>query len=175
MTVVERSDLIGGEYQIKSHQVSDDFLDVYVVTDGNGTQFEAQVFAPISRIPREREGLYQARRRRMKRIHRSSNFEAEFEHNGQIVLVSRVQRNHKEWLDLQSRAVAQPQYENLPFSMDRPILRNIGTDGDISESSTPHTYGQVAASYAEVASRGECLDSRDPPDTKRRLRLSLGS
>ncbi|KAF4931516.1 hypothetical protein CGCVW01_v000460 [Colletotrichum viniferum] len=174
MTLVERSDLIGGEYQIKSHQVSDDFLDVYVVTNRNGTQFEAQVFTPISKIPREKEGLYQARRRRMKRIHRSSNFAAEFEHNGQIVLLSRVQRNHKEWLDLQSQAGTQPRYENLPFSTDRPILENIGTHGIVFESSVPHAYGQMTASYAEVTSRSECLDSKDPPG-QRRLRLSLGS
>ncbi|KAK1840498.1 hypothetical protein CCHR01_16875 [Colletotrichum chrysophilum] len=65
-------------------------------------------------MPREREGLRNARRRRMKRIARSSNFAGEFEHGGRRFFVSDVRRNDKEWADLQAQTVGRIRDENMP-------------------------------------------------------------
>lgn len=91
------------EYRIKSLQIRDDYLDVYLVTraDNQDEHYEAQAFARD--VPRENEGLCQARRRRMKRIFRSKNFESEIEHGGRRFLISRVQRNEREWRDLREQ------------------------------------------------------------------------
>ncbi|KAF4898385.1 hypothetical protein CGCF415_v010829 [Colletotrichum fructicola] len=174
MTLMARPDIIGGEYQIKSHQLSDDFLDVYIVTDANGAQYEAQVFFPISEIPREREGLCQARRRRMKRIYRSSNFETEFEHNGRTVLVSRVQRNNKEWMDLQSQVGGQPRYENMPLATDYPPLENAEPRSDNFQSSSPYSLGQTVPSYAKMATKMDFVGPEVAPAGRRRVCLGLG-
>lgn len=91
------------EYLIQSLQIRDDYLDVYLVTraDNQDEHYEAQAFARD--LPRENEGLCQARRRRMKRIFRSKNFEREIEHGGRRFLISRVQRNEREWRDLREQ------------------------------------------------------------------------
>lgn len=91
------------EYHIQSLQIRDDYLDVYLVTraDNQDEHYEAQAFARD--VPRENEGLCQARRRRMKRIFRSKNFESEIEHGGRRFLISRVQRNDREWRDLRDQ------------------------------------------------------------------------
>jgi hypothetical protein len=91
------------EYRIQSLQIRDDYLDVYLVTraDNADERYEAQAFAQD--LPRENEGLCQARRRRMKRIFRSKNFESEIEHGGKRFLISRVQRNEREWRDLREQ------------------------------------------------------------------------
>lgn len=85
--------VIGNKYRVQSRKIADDCLDVYIVTDIDGKYFEAQAFSPIAEMPRGREGLRNARRRRMKRIARSSNFAGEFEHGGRRFLVSYVRRN----------------------------------------------------------------------------------
>ncbi|CAM1506105.1 Fc.00g057460.m01.CDS01 [Cosmosporella sp. VM-42] len=101
------------EYRIQSLQIRDDYLDVYLVTRADRPNnsniktssepyyYEAQAFA--CDLPRENEGLCQARRRRMKRIFRSKNFEQEIAHGGRRFLISRVQRNGKEWRDLREQ------------------------------------------------------------------------
>ncbi|KAF7559337.1 hypothetical protein G7046_g4816 [Stylonectria norvegica] len=89
------------DYHVQSLEVRDTDLEVYVVTDARGDRYEAQAFA--CELPRQHEGLYQARRRRIKRIFRSKNFEQEIEQAGRRFLISRVQRNVKEWRDLQNQ------------------------------------------------------------------------
>lgn len=95
------------EYHIQSLQIRDAYLDVYLVKRGDSADagHEAQAFA--TDLPRENEGLCQARRRRMKRIFRSKNFEQEIEVDGRRVLISRVQRNGKEWRDLREQVGGQ--------------------------------------------------------------------
>ncbi|KAK2023765.1 hypothetical protein LX32DRAFT_656712 [Colletotrichum zoysiae] len=97
-----------GDYEIQSHKLSDDYLDVYIVANTSGAFFEAQAFAPVAEMPRDREGLRRARRRRMRRICGSPNFADEFEHGGRRVLVSTVQRSGKEWAYLQGLCRGRP-------------------------------------------------------------------
>ncbi|KAK2732296.1 hypothetical protein CKAH01_02242 [Colletotrichum kahawae] len=106
--------LIREKYRIQSLRVADECLDVYVVTDRDGRYFGAQAFPTVAEMPREREGLRNARRRRMKRIVRSSNFAGDFEHEGRRFLVSGVRRNDKEWADLHAQVSGRIRDENMP-------------------------------------------------------------
>lgn len=142
--------LIGDKYQIKCRkpEVSDDYLDFYIVTNTDGAQFEAQAF---SAMPREREGLLQARRRRMKRIYRSDNFEDEFEYEGRRFLVSRVQRNQKEWTDLEAQVGGRRQQENLPPPPEDCIEKfRAAIPGNINEGGPAKSRGST---YAAMLSK----------------------
>ncbi|KAL0931077.1 uncharacterized protein CTRU02_213812 [Colletotrichum truncatum] len=170
--------LVGEKYQIQSHKVSDDYLDVYVVTDAYGRRFEAQAFVPVTELPREREGLYQARRRRMRRICRSPNFTEEFEHDGRRFLVSKVHRSSKEWADLQAMAGGRTKGENLCLLADSctedawaRTTRRIGDFG-VTDTRVP---GQQVSSYAEaVAINKEYPEVKSPQNERQRVYLSLG-
>ncbi|KAK2732299.1 hypothetical protein CKAH01_02245 [Colletotrichum kahawae] len=122
-------------------------------------------------MPREREGFLQARRRRMKRIYRSDNFEGEFEHKGRIFLVSKVQRNQKEWTDLEAQVGGRRQQENLP-STSEAYIANMRTaiPSGINEGGPTETH---RASYAEMLSKHQNHPDSVNEATKRR-KLCLG-
>ncbi|WYZ41435.1 hypothetical protein EsH8_V_000330 [Colletotrichum jinshuiense] len=153
---------ISGTYQIQSHKLSDDYLDVYVVTDTAGAQFEAQAFTPIAEMPREREGLCQARRRRMKRICRSPNFEGELEHNGRRFLLSRVQRSDKEWVNLQAQVGGLVKSENMPLPIEACDKNTrVWADGFVAKGQVmpePHKRSSYAEAVARNAEYSEDLD-----------------
>ena len=160
------------EYRIQSHKIRDDYLDVYLVTraDSSNTDernksrsepyyYEAQAFARD--LPRENEGLCQARRRRMKRIFRSKNFEQEIEHEGRRFLISRVQRNGKEWRDLREQVGgSRGALEACWWENAQPLSEGEG-DGDgenynvnLCESNTGSPEGERRGSYAAVTKKG---------------------
>ncbi|KAK1598410.1 uncharacterized protein LY79DRAFT_506296 [Colletotrichum navitas] len=174
------SKLVGEKYEIKSHKVSGEYLDVYVVTDARGACFEAQAFAPMAEMPREREGLRQARRRRMRRICGSPNFADEFEHGGRRFLVSRVERNGNEWPYLQGlcqgrRACAER--EVLPREQEATCgerQRGYECRGPSDEALDQQ---QRRSSYAEAAmsNKVEVSGGIDAHATRKRMCLTLGS
>ncbi|WYZ42211.1 hypothetical protein EsH8_V_001106 [Colletotrichum jinshuiense] len=160
---------VGGDYQIQSHKVSDDYLDVYVVTDTAGARFEAQAFAPAAEMPRERDGLCKARRRRMKRICCSSNFAGEFEHDGRRFLVSKVQRNDKEWMDLQAQVGGRVKSENMPL----PTETHIKKGDNLAATDTGMEEQHRRPSYAEAVARKTECPTLNPPIERQKMCLSL--
>ncbi|KAK2016664.1 hypothetical protein LZ32DRAFT_65821 [Colletotrichum eremochloae] len=156
-------DLIGDKYRIQSRKVTDDCLDVYVVTDEDGRYFEAQAFSPITALPETREGFRNARRRRMKRICRSNNFAGEFEHGGRRFLVSNVRRNEKEWADLQAQAGGRIRNENMSrltrSSMDSAStgISNCGSASMmIPKQNQRPSYADVAADSRHFGAGTTC-------------------
>ncbi|KAL3299093.1 hypothetical protein RB213_012164 [Colletotrichum asianum] len=164
---------VGDKYLIQCHKVNDDFLDVYVVTDENGRLFEAQAF---SEMPLEREGLYHARKRRMKRICRSNNFAEEIRHDdGRRFLVSNVQRNDKEWADLKAQAGSRIKVKN-PSRLPEGHVENHHTEMEHFMPRLTSTSRQIkSSSYAEAAARSQNHDANVKPIVGGgKIRLCLG-
>ncbi|KAF9877392.1 hypothetical protein CkaCkLH20_05092 [Colletotrichum karsti] len=182
--------LVGEKYHIQSHKLSDDFLDVYVVTDENGNHFEAQAFTPVAKMPRESEGLCQARRRRMKRICRSHNFADEFEHEGRRFLVSKVRRNDKDWMDLQAQVGGRSSSSSSSEKTENILRPAAAAEGFVAEASSswdrqeddglgPAVLGSSAQhrinpSYSDALARNT-RHAAGEPDGRRRLFLALGN
>ncbi|KAK2063385.1 hypothetical protein LY76DRAFT_212739 [Colletotrichum caudatum] len=170
-----------GEYEIKSHKVSDDYLDVYIVADTSGAFFEAQAFAPMAEMPRDREGLRQARRRRMRRICGSPNFADEFEHGGRRFLVSTVQRSGKEWAYLQGLCRGRPACEErgVVSPREQEAARGEQRGGYGCRGLADEALGQQQrrSSYAEAAMSDKAEVSGDASThaTRKRLCLTLRS
>ncbi|KAK1961065.1 hypothetical protein LY78DRAFT_589489 [Colletotrichum sublineola] len=174
------SNVVGEKYEIKSHKISDDYLDVYVVADERGTYFEAQAFTPVAEMPRELEGLRQARRRRMRRICGSPNFADEFEHDGRRFLVSRVQRNGKEWEDLQSlcrRRRGCDERKDLQREQEVACRAQQGGYECRGPAHTVLDQQQRRWSYAEavMSNKVEFSGNRDAHTTRKRMCLPLGN
>ncbi|KAK1983323.1 hypothetical protein LZ30DRAFT_7403 [Colletotrichum cereale] len=166
------ANLVGEKYEIKSHKVSDDYLDVYVVADAHGACYEAQAFAPVTEMPREREGLRQARRRRMRRICGSPNFADEFEHGGRRFLVSRVQRSVKEWGNLQRLSRGRCASEEQEVACGKQHEEHECRGADLLALNQQ----QGKLSYAEAASRDmKFTGGLDTQAGRKRMCLTLGS
>ncbi|EFQ30840.1 hypothetical protein CGRA01v4_12904 [Colletotrichum graminicola] len=174
------SKLVGEKYEIRSHKVSGEYLDVYVVADERGTCFEAQAFAPVAEMPREREGLRQARRRRMRRICGSPNFADEFEHGGRRFLVSRVERSGKEWPHLQGLCQGRrtcAEREVLPREQGAICGEQQGGYECRAPAEEALNQQQRRSSYAEaaVSNKAELSGGIDAHPTRKRMCLTLGS
>lgn len=105
--------LEGCEYRLGHLRCQDDYLDIYSVTNTCGLSFEAQAFS-ISGLPAK---LFQARKRRMKRICLSQNYFDQLEQTGKRFLISTVERSDAELknLDRHFKPIA-------PSRMNRDIL-----------------------------------------------------
>ncbi|KAK2046775.1 hypothetical protein LZ31DRAFT_629665 [Colletotrichum somersetense] len=169
-----------GEYEIKSHKLSDDYLDVYIVANTSGAFFEAQAFAPMAEMSRDREGLRQARRRRMRRICGSPNFADEFEHGGRRFLVSTVQRSGKEWTYLQGLCrgrLACEERDVSPREQEVACRQQQGGYGCRGLADEALDHQQRRSSYAEAAmsNKVEVSGDVDAHATRKRLCLTLRS
>ncbi|KAF3805341.1 hypothetical protein GCG54_00006284, partial [Colletotrichum gloeosporioides] len=166
---------IGNKYRIQSRKITDDCLDVYIVTDIDGRYFEAQAFSPVAEMPREREGLRNARRRRMKRIARSSNFAGELKHGGRHFLVSDVRRNDKEWADLQAQTGGRIRDENMPRLTGNSMESACAAMSHCGSASTMTPKHNQRSTYADVAARCEDYDvGTNPVVGRRTITFSLG-
>lgn len=165
--------LIGNKYRVQSRKIANDCLDVYIVIDIDGKYFEAQAFSPIAEMPRGREGLRNARRRRMKRIARSSNFAGEFEHGERRFLVSDVRRNGKEWADLQAQAGGRIKDGNMPRLTGSSTESTCAGMSHCGSASTPKHNQR--STYADVAARSQNYDvSANSVVGRRTITFSLG-
>ncbi|KAK1993953.1 hypothetical protein LX36DRAFT_585299 [Colletotrichum falcatum] len=173
------SELVGEKYEIQSHKVSDEYLDVYVVADARGALYEAQAFAPVAEMPRDREGLRRARRRRMRRICGSPNFADEFEHGGRRFLVSTVQRSGKEWAELQGLARRACEEREAALSRE-PEVACREQQGGHEWRGPGHAalnQQQRRSSYAEVAvsNKVDLPGDIGAHTTRKRMCLTLGN
>lgn len=96
-----RGAFIGDHYQLQQLRLQTEFLDIFSVVCLCGRVFEAQAFS-LSCPCRK---LLDSRKRRMKRIYRSSNFVDVFEEFGKRFLVTKVDRTEKEWRDVCQQVV----------------------------------------------------------------------
>ncbi|KAH9243993.1 hypothetical protein K456DRAFT_1756748 [Colletotrichum gloeosporioides 23] len=126
-------------------------------------------------MPRGGEGLRNARRRRIKRIPRSSNFAGEFEHGGRRFLVSDVRRNDKEWADLQAQAGGRIKDGNMPRLTGNSIESACAGMSHCGSGSIMTPKHNQRSAYANVAASSQNYDvGTNSVVGRRTITFSLG-
>lgn len=150
---------LGQKYQIASLRLNKEHLDIYSVTDfTTGEAFEAQAFE----LCRLSERLYSSRKRRMRRLQRSTNFEDDVSQEGLRFLISRPPTHGAEKITCcpKEEPTATCQDDNNITESQFPSLGPPSDYGD-SGSTSPVDCNSGIETYAKVVSKA--LPRSEPP------------